>query len=170
MSAPDLLPSADTITAIFGVIATWLFAKARGDQQARLRDLLENAIKREIEVLLLDPATLDKARAALEWVATTTLDKLKIKRNALIDELVAIAIERGLAVLHERLGYIRLLEAKWGELAERASAVGKAFTPTGSVPVLGDGMIEFNEIKDEPAPGDAAAAARVRSAISKGPR
>lgn len=115
---------ADTI--IYAITFLWGLRKVFTEHHGfeALKDTLLHDMRAEGYKLLAEPGGADKARTAMEWVAQTTLERMKIKRGPLVDKLVQQAIAIALKELAQRLSEVDL-----ARIAADSAAVNDAFKP-----------------------------------------
>lgn len=144
---PDLLVA---LVAGISTVGTWLYNKAKGKKQEDITDALWGALEGSViklaETHLAPTATV--LREKLTAAAYEALGRMGVKKNAVVDAIVAKLVERGVSEVRKRIAALknaRELEAVFARAASVTTAPPKKGLP-GEVPVLG---IEVEIVKPE---------------------
>ncbi len=135
---PDLVV---TIVSILGAGATWLYRKAKGEKQADITSSLwramEGSVLKLAETHLAPTATF--LRDKLTVAAYEALGRMGVKKNAVVDAIVAKLVEQGVTEVRKRIAALknaRDLEKVLTDASKVTTAAPKPGLP-GEVPVLG---------------------------------
>ncbi len=134
-----------TALSILSLGGKWLYHKIRGDKQASLVEQLAPTIRGIVTKLAESPFVAETVREKLTKAAHEALGRLGIKRNALVDQVVAGLVDAGVTEVRERVANrlaAAALPAQLEAVASAASKVAEAFKVPAvrTVPVIGEGL------------------------------
>lgn len=121
-----------TLITLAGSLVTWLYKKAKGEKQADITDALWAALEGKAIALAESEETATVLREKLTKAAHEALARMGMKRNAIVDAVVAKLVERGVSEVRKRIlakKNAAKLEAQILATATQAAAVTGAFTP-----------------------------------------
>jgi hypothetical protein len=140
----DLSKLDPNVVVVVGSLLTtalgWLWAKIRGEKHAGLSEAIWPIVEGVAIKLAESEATVDFVREKLTAAAWQGLERMKIKRSAIVEVIVAKLVERGVTEVRKRALALKASRDLEATLASAAAVRVDAPAPGPRVPVIGEGV------------------------------